>query len=614
MFRCGNAHVLLGKGIGYLLVACIGWLGFAAHAQKRNAATPWWQKETALSADGRLDLRGKPWWMRAQALREGERFTLSLSGSGGGDVIVARVDGDIIEAVDDTDRAADIWNKVSTTYVVSFGGSGLVDRMVSYIDDNHSGRASEVELRYFRDGYLRYAWFGRSYDGGDASRIFALKRWGYAGNDKGSEFRGNTQIYINKYDAAANRWSPLSECPFSFWDLNQDGRTEVTLRVSATPSKAAMHKDTDYANNYDYMWAKEAVPVSEIEATNLRLSFNIDARPRHDAVDLPHSNFGFTMVGEEPYRYTGMGDFNPRRRAPQTTVHMPWAAKWTPALAYRAAQMSFAWDEARTNFRWEGQFWIYEREYMANTGGPTERWNMRREYDERAGSHPAMYYSAADRRYHLRGAEEGWMEAGHLFDDRKDLEFRWWDDDGDGYLDELEIDRGEGATPALRVRFDPKARAAELNADALAAEYNDKVLPDAIAEDRATIAVFAKMVPDERAELYEREAAKATEPERVRYCLDVALVLEYLKVRDRVLEKEASNPYATGKLDTKRIRDPKPEAQANGKYSLGDSTEYWQMARTLHRMDGLYANGQLKELRAMLPQLHLEEGSQDGVQ
>jgi hypothetical protein len=165
--------------------------------------------------------------------------------------------------------------------------------------------------------------------------------------------------------------------------------------------------------------------------------------------------------------------------------------------------------------------------------------------------------------------------------------------------------------PALVVHFDPQSHPAPLDVDALTAGYNGKVLPAAIAEDRATIAALAAMVQDARAQLYEQEAAKATEPERVRYCLDVALALEYLKLRDRVLAEEAANPYATGRLDARRIRDPKPEAEANREYSLGDSVAYWRLARELHQMDALYANGRLQELRAMLPELQLEGVTHD---
>jgi hypothetical protein len=573
----------------------------------RAAQTPWWQRETTLSPDGRLDLRAKPWWPRAEALKEGERFTLDLNGGGRPDTIITRLDGDIVEAIDATGHAAEIWNRVSTTYVVSYMGLGPVDRMVSYIDDNHGGRASEVELRYLRDGYLRFAWFGHSY-GGDASRIFAIKHWQYAGNDLGSEFRGNTQIYINKYDPVTKSWLPLSECPFSFWDLDHDGRTDVTLRVSATPATNAAHKDTDYANNYDYMWAKDAVPLPDMQATNMRLSFNVDARPRHEPVDQPHSNFSFTMVGHEPYAYAGMRDFDPNRPFPQTTIHMPWSAHWFPTLHYAADQIGFTWDEARMHYRWEGQFWIYEREYLSNTGGPNERWNMRREYDGKPGTKPSIYFSGADRRYHLRGAQEGWMEVGHIVDDNKDLELRWWDSRGDGYLDTLEVYRGESTVPVWLEHFDPKPRPVTLDVNALASEYNGKVLLDAIAEDRATIAALKQRVSDALAAKYEQAAADSTnEPERERFCLDIANLLYYLKLRDLARSAEATNPYAAGQADAKRYRDPQSGDAAPGGYTLGDSVAYWTIARVLHRLDQQFANGELRTFRSTLKQLSLNE-------
>jgi hypothetical protein len=576
----------------------------AAHAAK----SLWWQREIALSANGRLDLRTEPWWPRAEVLKEGQRFTLDLNGDGRPDTIVTRLDGDIVEAIDATGQASNIWNRISTTYVVSYKGQGPVDRMISYIDDNHAGRANEVELRYFRNGYLRYAWFGRIYGGGDAARIFAIKHWEYAGNDQGSEFRGNTQIYINKYDPVTRSWLPLSECPFSFWNLDHDGRTDVTLRVSATPAASAMHHDTDYANNYDYMWAKDALPLGDMQATNMRLSFNVDARPRHGALDRPHSNFSFTMVGHEPYVFPGMRDFDPNRPFPQTTIHMPWSARWTPALNYAADQIGFTWDEARMRYRWEGQFWIYERVYLADTGSPTERWNMRREYDGTPGTKPVIYFSGADRRYHLRGAREGWMEVGHIVDNSKDLELRWWDSNGDGYLDTLEVYRGDSTVPTWVEHFDPRPKDTALDVNALASEYNRKVLPDAIAEDRATIAALKQRVSDELAAKYEQAAADAAnEPERERFCLDIASLLYYLKLRDLALASEADNPYAAGKADPMGFEDPKPGDAPPGFYTMGDSVAFWTIVRVLHRLDQQYANGSFRAMRSTLKQLSLPE-------
>ena len=48
------------------------------------------------------------------------------------------------------------------------------------------------------------------------------------------------------------------------------------------------------------------------------------------------------------------------------------------------------------------------------------------------------------------------MEAGHLVNDRKDLEFRWFDKDGDGYLDTVEVYRPDNPAPVRVSRFDPR--------------------------------------------------------------------------------------------------------------------------------------------------------------
>src|SRR4051794_17597680 len=193
----------------------ICWLLLAAAAAAQQL--PWYMRETSMTGDGRLTFLEKPWWSKAQALKEGDSFTLDLNGDGRPDTMVIRKDGNIVEAIDDSGRAADIWNQVNTAYVVSLKGTGVVDRMVVYIDNDADGKADEMELRHYQDGYLRYAWFGENYDK-DGAQIFDLKNWSYAGNNGNNKFRGNLQIYLNKYDSITKTWVPLSECPFSFWD------------------------------------------------------------------------------------------------------------------------------------------------------------------------------------------------------------------------------------------------------------------------------------------------------------------------------------------------------------------------------------------------------------
>ena len=564
-------------------------------------AAPWWQRETQLSPEGQLLLTDKPWWPRALQLKEGEEFRLDLNHNGHAETIVRRVNGDVVEAIDDTDRAADPWNRESTTYVVSYNGSGMADRMVSYLGNGHGG-AREVELRYFRDGFLRYAWFAESH-GGDAAEIFALKRWQYAGNDRGSHFRGNAQIYINKYDPRTQAWQPLSECPFSFWDTNGDGRTDVTLRVSAVPLGTLHAPDTDYANNYDYMWAPEAVPVQQIGALNMRLSMNLDKAPRTDPLDKPHSTFSFTMVGTQPYRYAGMRDFNPLRRAPQTTVHMPWSARWNAALSYPAQQVGLSWDEAREIFRWEGEFWIYERRYLSNTGSPTQRWNMRREYRDSPGAERALYYSGADRRYHLVGAREGWLEVstpgGAGTSPEKVLEYRWWDTDGDGILDTVEVFRGHETQPARVAHFRPSARRVPLEQAALAAEYNNVVLPMAIADDEAWIVLLRDRAKSASADQFATAASQANSAERRRFLLDTARELLFLALRDNILSMQRALPYSSGTANQARFRDPAPGDAVTG-YTLGDSLRFWSLARGLHVMDQAYADGDFNSFATAL--------------
>jgi hypothetical protein len=545
------------------------------------ADLPWYMQETAMTSDSRLTFLAKAWWPRAQTLAEGASFTLEPR-----PITIKRQDGHIIEVIDDGPGA-------SKAYVVSLKADGIVDRMVVYIDNDNDGKADEMEIRHYQDGYLRYAWFGENYDR-DGIQIFDLKDWSYAGNNANNKFRGNLQIYLNKYDPLTKTWIPLSECPFAFWDPDHDGRGDIVLRVSAAPLASLTGPDADYANNYNYMWAPEATPLAATGNLNVRFSFNIDPSPRRDPLNKPHYNFGFTMVGKVPYRYPNMTYTNPRRRPPQTVTRIDWKQGIGVGMNYPAQETAFSWDESRSVWRWEGEFWIYERIYLSNTGGPTTRWNMRREYSPKPAAHRAIYYSEADRRYHLEGASEGWLEAGYLVNQQKDLEFRWFDKDGDGHLDTVEVFRPDNPIPVRVSHFDPRARAVALNRDAMIIEYNTRILPDAIASDQRLIAALRKEATDRTADAYIAEADKSEMPERRRYCLDIARELLYLKVRDALLTRNAANPYPTAPPDRAKYRSPAPGSAQTG-YSMGDSLRFWDLAREIEKFNDAYAAGRFDD-------------------
>jgi hypothetical protein len=560
-----------------------------------DATSTWYLRETAAAADGRLTFLDKPWWPKAQALAEGESFTLDLDGNGKPDTIIKRENGHIVEAIDDSARAdaAAIWEGADTAFLVSFKGTGIVDRLIDYIDNDSDGKADEMELRHYQDGFLRYAWFGENYDD-DGTQIFSLKDWSYAGENGVNKFRGNLQIYLNKYDPAAKQWVPLSECPFSFWDADGDGHGDTVLRVSAAPLASLTGPDTDYANNYRYMWAPEATPLAEVGNLNVRLSFNLDVEPRPEGVEKPHYTFGFTMVGKVPYDYPGITYTNPRRRAPQTTRRIAWKDGIRVGMTYPAKETGFTWDESRSVWRWEGQFWIYERRYLSNTGGPTARWNMRREYAPKPTATREIYYSEADRRYHLFGATEGWLEVGHLAAERKDLEIRWFDRDHDGYLDTREVFLPDRPAPVHVARFSPRARRVALDREALTKEYHTRVLPEAIADNLRIIDALKKIASSPAGEEYEALAAKAEHPERRRYLLDIARELHFLGVRDALYARAADGPYPATLVDRKKWRSTEPGSRESG-YSMGDSLRFWSLATLTAQFIQDYDDGRYAE-------------------
>jgi hypothetical protein len=561
------------------------------------ADLPWYMQETAMTPDGRLTFLSKSWWPRAEALTEGASFTLDLNHDGKPDTTVSRKSGHIIEEIADGAGA-------SKAYVVSLKGDGIVDRMVVYIDNDGDGKADEMELRHYQDGYLRYAWFGENYDH-DGIQVFDLKDWSYAGNNGNNKFRGNLQIYLNKYDPETKTWVPLSECPFAFWDFDHDGLGDIVLRVSAAPLDSLTGPDADYANNYNYMWAPKATPLAQTGNLNVRFSFNIDPSPRHDPVTKPHYNFGFTSVGNVPYRYPNMTYTNPRRRPPQTVTRIDWKQGVSVGMNYPAHETAFSWDESRSVWRWEGEFWIYERVYLSNTGGPTQRWNMRREYSPKPSAKRAIYYSEADRRYHLEGASEGWLEAGYLVNQQKDLEFRWFDKDGDGRLDTVEVFRPGNPLPVRVSRFDPRARPAALDRDSLIVEYNTRILPQAIDADQRLIAALGKVGADPTADAYLAEAAKAEMPERRRYCLDIARELLFLKVRDLLRTRNAEGPYPGSPLDRSKYKSMDAGSVSAG-YSMGDSLRYWQLARQIESFNDEYSAGRFDEAAASLAKIEIK--------
>lgn len=586
-------------------------------------ALPWWQAETAMGTSGTLRLDDKAWWPRARALKVGEQFVVRSTQPGGGLMLVRKEkaanpkygemivwilddDGDMNEADPKPDTDSDCC-------VADYGCDGTVDRILDTIDNNHDNIQDEMEIRYFRDGRLRYAWIAFDLDGDghtwftrdyEASALFPFFR---------SDPYGNNEFFLNKYNDVDDTWIPFSECPFAFIDTDGDGQSEVVARLSAVPRDFLKHTDTpDYANRYGFMNGPFLDTMRDMGVMNLRYSFDIDGLS--DAKHPLHYEMGFNMVGDLPYKFRGMEHNNPLRRDPQTVMVAPFEKIRSIAESYPASETGFSFmefpddsiaigdpagDEAGDR-RWEGVFWMWNRRLMHNTGGPEQFYNIRREWSGTPAKKRVVYYSPVDRRLHLKGATEGWIRIGAIGRSAagattSTAEIHMYDGDGDGYFDRWEwYDIGR----PLPVRVDRVVGAKNIdfgdNWKAMQEFYTEKALPEALRLDRQVLDAIARWdakyiapVPQNHRDALRRDLS----PTERRFVMDLVREGAYRRWREVMLAE------AQKALDTPPVPDHA--------YSVANkaTAKAWAIQTKLSTIDVLYGEGNFNAVAAGIDEL-----------
>ena len=346
---------------------------------------PWWMQQTAMTPTGKLTLTDKPWWNQALKLKIGDNFVIECTGPVKGRMLVKKekikrprhrkeITGIVWVIDDDSDshKPKGFGDQDSDCYVVDYNADGIVDRMVDYIDNDGDNDPDEMEIRHFVDGYLRYAWFGVDLD--DDSIMWKIVGYEYGGGHHffESDPYGDSMIYMNKLNSQKGQWSPFSECPFAFYDTDQDGFSETVIRVSAVPIKYDTSVDPDYANDFRRITGNWTDEMEQMGIVNIRYSFDVD---NGSCAKTPlHYDFGFNLVGASPYKFPQMEHHNPRRRPPQVTCVIPWKNLPNIADNFQANQTGLSWhenyddtiaigyaDQKEKDYRWEGVFWIWER-------------------------------------------------------------------------------------------------------------------------------------------------------------------------------------------------------------------------------------------------------------
>jgi hypothetical protein len=400
---------------------------------------------------------------------------------------------------------------------------------------------------------------------------------------------------MNKFNPERGEWWPVSECPFAFYDTDADGYSEVVVRVSGVPLGYNQTTDPDYANSsarYRGPWRPD---MRTMGIVNIRYGFDVD---NLSSKKMPlHYEMGFNLVGAQPYTFPGMEHFNPRRRPPQVLRVTPFKDLRKISDTYPATQTGFSWYEQeddtttighrwnpKKDRRWEGVFWIWERRFMGNTGGPCQKWNMRREWCGKPSSTRELYYSEVDRRIHLFGASEGWIQIGHFAGTTALGEIRMVDTDGNGIFDRWEVWWGDRPVPVRisQVRNE-KARRIPFDYASLVKFHNEQVAPQAIAANEKLLAAMTTLRPfDVPPKLI--TAMRTGSPNERRYAQDVIREMHYQDLR-QYFSAKANDVLRRAKQDD--VRRPPKAGLATAR-----NTHYaWLIIRTLQKLDLAYGEG-----------------------
>ncbi len=373
---------------------------------------------------------------RVLALEPGERLTVDTDNDGLADtlwyldaaprhtvsplvVMVKDEDGDL-ETLGRGDRDSDC-------YFWDHGGDGFIDAVTDYQDDDGDGDVDQMGIFFDKNWDDAYddltVWW--AFDIGDDNRLWFDVNGTYYQHlcQWRTHFSGDESFYQFRLRAGETRWLNVFEDPFAFYDVDGDDRSEMVIRICAVGH----------------------------DVESLRYSIDAD----DDARGARTHNYDFSVTALPPVS----GLRTPEALTETFTIRgMPThpALRWadTPAFAQEAAwgKALLVWDAINSNTdgdpnrdpqeRWEGLLnHATKTGDFPQVGGPAcSPLNKRFEMSATPEAPLSLYFSPEDQRFHLQGADYGYLDVDYNLDGTIDARYTWADTDEDGILDRRRAD------------------------------------------------------------------------------------------------------------------------------------------------------------------------------
>lgn len=340
-----------------------------------------------------------------------------------------------------------------------------LDRVVDWQDLESDGKADRQCLFSVHQGSPGGPEFiiearddGRSHRG-----FWSLARWQYSQHENqwDSDFSGDQRFTSIRFDEKLGAYEAQGECPFVFYDPDDDGWTEEVIRFSGSaqfPKSIRWSFDTDNDGGWPSQEPELGRPDAGSDEADRSLPYDYD--------------LSVTAEGDDAVPPDMMDTLQIRNGAGLALLSWDRAREFASKTDWQRAL--FVFDEVDANNdptdehrreRWEGV--IAEGvQGFPKIGGPGcgrmgKRYELRRprigDPVDRTGP-VSLYLSEVDGRIHLYGAKTGWIEIDHDEDLITDARLEMRDEDGDGFFDTWNWDGdADGNLDDTYQAFDPLA-------------------------------------------------------------------------------------------------------------------------------------------------------------